>query len=104
MVSDDRAVEEVTLGANGLLGRLGSGVHLSLSTIAPRTARRLADLHRERGGNYVASPVFGKPEIAAQAKLWIATSGDDAARERVRPIQQAFSQRIFDFGEDAGAA
>src|SRR5271166_5339077 len=36
MVSDDRAIEEVTLGANGLLGRLGDGVHLSMSTIAPR--------------------------------------------------------------------
>src|SRR5450631_3951360 len=36
MVSDDRAVEEVTLGANGFLDRLGQGVHLSMSTIAPR--------------------------------------------------------------------
>ena len=40
MVSDDRAVEEVTLGANGLLDRLGDGVHLSMSTIAPRTRSR----------------------------------------------------------------
>src|SRR5436190_23154027 len=63
MVSDDRAVEEVTLGADGLLGRLGDGVHLSMSTIAPRTARRLAALHRERGSGYVASPVFGKPTV-----------------------------------------
>src|SRR6267378_431013 len=44
MVSDDRALEEVTLGGSGLLGRLGDGVHLSMSTIAPRTARRLAGL------------------------------------------------------------
>src|SRR5450631_4326309 len=80
MVSDDRAVEEVTLGTNGLLGRLGDGVHLSMSTIAPRTARRLAGLHRDRGAGYVASPVFGKPTVAAEAKLWVATSGDAAAR------------------------
>src|SRR5258708_39479918 len=80
MVSDDRAVEEVTLGANGLLGRLGDGIHLSMSTIAPSTARRLAGLHGERGGRYVASPVFRKPEGAARAKLWIATSGGPAAR------------------------
>src|SRR3954471_14303858 len=33
MVSDDRAVEEVTLGANGLLGRLGDGVHLSRAEV-----------------------------------------------------------------------
>src|SRR5438445_10284794 len=46
MVSDDRAVEEVTLGAEGLLARLGEGVHLAMSTIAPHTAGRLAGLHR----------------------------------------------------------
>src|SRR5947208_5201119 len=101
MVSDDRAVEEVALGTSGLLDRLGDGVHLSMSTIAPRTARRLAGLHRERGGHYVASPVFGKPEVAAQAELWVATSGDAAARARVRPIQEAMSQRVFDFGDEA---
>src|SRR2546430_1574107 len=104
MVSDDRAVEEVTLGANGLLDRLGDGIHLSMSTIAPRTARRLAALHRERGAGYVASPVFGKPAVAAQAKLWVVTSGDAAAQAGVRPIQEAMAQRGFDFGADPGAA
>src|SRR5947209_17775340 len=42
MVSDDRAVEEVTLEPGGLLDRLGDGVHVSMSTIAARTARRTA--------------------------------------------------------------
>src|SRR5207237_6023732 len=74
MVSDDRALEDVTLGASGLLARLGDGIHLSMSTIAPRTARRLAGLHRERGGRYVASPVFGKPAAAARAKLWVGSA------------------------------
>lgn len=104
MVSDDRALEEVTLGANGLLGRLGDGVHLSMSTVAPRTSRRLAEIHREHGGHYIASPVFGKPEVAAQAKLWVVTSGDPAARARVQPVQEAMGQRLFAFGDDPGAA
>src|SRR5712675_185305 len=104
MLTDDRAVEDVTLGENGVLERLGDGVHLSMSTIAPHTSRRLADLHQERGASYVASPVFGKPDVAAQGKLWIATSGALAARSRARPIQEAMGQRIVDFGPDPGAA
>ena len=104
MVSDDKAVEEVTVGPDGFLARLGDGIHLSMSTIAPRTARRLAGIHRERGGRYVASPVFGKPEVAARAKLWVVTSGDASAKARVRPIQEAMSQQVFDFGDDPGAA
>jgi 3-hydroxyisobutyrate dehydrogenase-like beta-hydroxyacid dehydrogenase len=104
LVSDDRAVEDVTLGGSGFLGRLGDGVHLSVSTIAPRTARRLAALHRERGSRYVASPVFGKPEVAARAGLWVVTSGDAAARARVRPLQEAKGRQVVDFGDDPGAA
>src|SRR5262249_52002312 len=101
---DDRVLEEVTLGGDGFLGRLGDGVHLSMSTISPGTARRLAELHRERGGGYVASPVFGKPDAAAQRKLWGAASGDASARARGRPIQEAVSQGVHDFGDDPGAA
>ena len=104
MVSDDRAVEEVTLGANGLLGRLGDGVHLSMSTIAPRTARRLADLHRERGGHYVASPVFGKPEVAAAGEAVDRDLRRRRGTSRVRPLQEAMGQRVFDFGDEPGAA
>ncbi|HEX3999982.1 MAG TPA: NAD(P)-dependent oxidoreductase [Pirellulales bacterium] len=105
MVSDDRAVEETTLGADGLLAALGGGVHLSMSTIAPHTARRLAALHKEQGASYIASPVFGKPDVAAEAKLWIVTSGADAtARQRVRPLQEAMSRGITDFGDEPGAA
>jgi len=104
MVTDDVALDDVTMGAKGLLARLGDGVHLSMSTIAPRTARRLAKLHWKSGAGYVSSPVFGKPAVAAEAKLWIATSGDASSRARVLKIQEAMSQQVFDFGEDAGAA
>jgi 3-hydroxyisobutyrate dehydrogenase-like beta-hydroxyacid dehydrogenase len=104
MLTDDGAVEEVTLGTNGLLSRLGNGVHLSMSTISPRSARRLAGLHRERGAGYVASPVFGKPAVAAEAKLWIATSGNAAARARVRPLQEIMGQQVIDIGDEPGAA
>jgi 3-hydroxyisobutyrate dehydrogenase-like beta-hydroxyacid dehydrogenase len=104
MVSDDRALEDVISGRGGMLSRAGNGVHLSMSTIAPRTARRLADLHREHGWHYIAAPVFGKPQVAARAKLWVATSGDAAARARVRPLLEAIGQQIFEFGEDPGAA
>jgi 3-hydroxyisobutyrate dehydrogenase-like beta-hydroxyacid dehydrogenase len=105
MVSDDAALEGVTAGADGLLPKLGpGGVHLSMSTVSPRTARRLAGLHEMHDSRYVASPVFGKPEVAEQAKLWIVAAGDAAAKARVRPLQEAMGQRVFDFGADPAAA
>jgi 3-hydroxyisobutyrate dehydrogenase-like beta-hydroxyacid dehydrogenase len=104
MVANDAALEAVTLGPNGFLSPLKDGVHLSMSTIAPKLASKLAALHQEAGGHFVASPVFGKPDVAAAAKLWIVTAGDAAARARVRPLQEAMGQRVFELGDDPASA
>jgi 3-hydroxyisobutyrate dehydrogenase-like beta-hydroxyacid dehydrogenase len=105
MLADDEAVERVTAGPNGILDRLGEGgVHVSLSTIAPELARRLADAHARRGARYVAAPVFGRPEAAAAGKLWIVLAGDAEGKERIADILPAFSLGVYDFGSDPGAA
>jgi 3-hydroxyisobutyrate dehydrogenase-like beta-hydroxyacid dehydrogenase len=105
MLADDRAVEEVCLAGGSFVERLGAGgVHVSLSTISPVTARRLAEHHSKLKVDYVASPLFGRPEAAAAAKLWVCNSGPAAAKKRVQLILAAIGQGIFDFGEDAGAA
>lgn len=80
------------------------GVHLSLSTISPVTARQMAEHHAKLGVTYVASPVFGRPEAAAARKLWVVTSGAQEAKRRVRAIQDTIGQGTFDFGENVGAA
>jgi len=105
MLADDRAVEEIADSHGSFVERLGSGgVHVSLSTISPSTASRLSANHARHKVAYVASPVFGRAEAAAARKLWVCTSGSAAAKQRVRPILEAISQGIFDFGEDVGAA
>jgi 3-hydroxyisobutyrate dehydrogenase-like beta-hydroxyacid dehydrogenase len=104
-LADDRALEEVVLGPDGVGAGLAEGaVHLSMSTIAPATARRLAAAHREAGAAYVAAPVFGRPDAAAAGQLWIVTSGPAAAKERVRPVLEALGQGVHDFGEDPEGA
>jgi 3-hydroxyisobutyrate dehydrogenase-like beta-hydroxyacid dehydrogenase len=105
MLSDDAALAEVTLGSEGILSRLGAGgVHVSMSTVAPATARELAARHAEHGSTYVAAPVFGRPDAAAAKKLFVACSGHRTARERVRPLLEAVGQGVFDFGDDPGGA
>jgi 3-hydroxyisobutyrate dehydrogenase-like beta-hydroxyacid dehydrogenase len=105
MVADDRALEEVVFGEGGILERLGpGGVHLSMSTVSPATASRLAGEHARRGSAYVAAPVFGRPEAAAARQLWICVSGPGGAKERARSVLEVLGRGIFDFGEEAGAA
>jgi 3-hydroxyisobutyrate dehydrogenase-like beta-hydroxyacid dehydrogenase len=75
-----------------------------MSTVSPETSRRLAQWHAQRGSQYVAAPVFGRPPAAAAGKLWIVQSGEAAAKGRAQPILGAMGQGVFDFGEDPGAA
>jgi 3-hydroxyisobutyrate dehydrogenase-like beta-hydroxyacid dehydrogenase len=105
MLANDAALESVTLGEQGILNSLGpGGVHISMSTISPALASRMAELHKERGCAYVAAPVFGRPDAAAAQKLWICVAGETAAKERVGPILRSMSQGIFDFGLDVSHA
>jgi 3-hydroxyisobutyrate dehydrogenase-like beta-hydroxyacid dehydrogenase len=105
MLADDAAVESVVTGANGIATRLGpGGIHVSMSTIAPVTSRRMAACHADYGSIYVTAPVFGRPDNAAARQLVVCTSGPAAAKERVRPLLDAVGRAIFDYGEDAGAA
>lgn len=104
VVWDDAALESIVM-SEGFLEQLGpSGIHLSMSTIAPVAAQKLAAMHAEQGCSYVEAPVFGRHEAAVARQLWICLAGPEAPKERVRPLLETVSQGIFDFGEHIGAA
>lgn len=105
MVANDQALEAVTLGTDGFGERLGpGGVHLSMNTVSPAIAQRLAAHYETWEVAYVAAPVFGRPDAAAARKLWVCVSGPQAAKERVRPVLDALGQGVFDFGAAPEAA
>ena len=104
MVSNDQVLKDIVAGDGGVAPALGAGIHVSMSTISPDTSRELAKLHAGFGGRYVAAPVFGRPEAAAAAKLWICQSGPAQAKRTARPLLEAMGQSVHDFGEDPGAA
>ena len=102
---DADAVESVVSSA-GFLERLGvGGIHISMCTCLPASARHLADLHARHGSTYVEAPVFGRHEAAVARKLWMPYAGPRWAKDRIRPLLLAMgAQGIYDFGEQIGAA
>jgi 3-hydroxyisobutyrate dehydrogenase-like beta-hydroxyacid dehydrogenase len=105
MLADDQAVEEVVFAPGGILESLPSGsVHVSMSTISVALSRRLAQAHRDKGQQYVAAPVFGRPDAAAAAKLFIVAAGPSGQIGRCRPLFEAMGQKTFEAGEEAPAA
>ncbi|MET0657487.1 MAG: NAD(P)-dependent oxidoreductase [Steroidobacteraceae bacterium] len=100
MLADDRAVEAVVFGESGIVRHLSAGaVHISSSTISVALSERLAATHTQSGQQYVAAPVFGRPDAAAAAKLFVIAAGVSEATTRVQPLLDAIGQRTFIIAE-----
>ncbi len=106
IVSDDAALKKITSGNKGLAANLkAGGIHISVSTILPATAKELSALHRQYNNYYVASPVMGRPDAAKAGKLNFLVSGDQHAVETAKPLlQQAGAAGVWEFGNEPEAA
>jgi 3-hydroxyisobutyrate dehydrogenase-like beta-hydroxyacid dehydrogenase len=101
MLFDDAANEHVLFGPNGLLDALDpGGLHISCSTISVALSERLTAEHARRGIDFVAAPVFGRPHVAAEGRLWIVVAGSDAAVQRARPVLEPLSRGISIIGKE----
>jgi 3-hydroxyisobutyrate dehydrogenase-like beta-hydroxyacid dehydrogenase len=105
MLADDEAVKEVVFGADGLASTLRPGaIHVSMSTISVALSQELAEEHREHKQEYVAAPVFGRPQAAEAAKLFVVVAGEPGAVKKCEPLFEAMGQRTFPMGDEAPKA
>jgi 3-hydroxyisobutyrate dehydrogenase-like beta-hydroxyacid dehydrogenase len=105
MLADDAAVESVVFGNDGIIAALRTGgIHVSASTISVALSDKLTAAHKDRGQYFVSAPVFGRPEAAAAAKLFVVAAGPANAVDACQPLFDAMGQRTFRFGEKASNA
>ena len=105
MLADDTAVAQVALADDGIVGELRRGaLHISMSTISVALSKKLAQAHAEAGQRFVAAPVFGRPDAAAAAKLFIVAAGDPTAVEASKPLFDALGQKTVPISAEPAAA
>jgi len=105
MLFDDAAHEAVLFGPEGVLEALDPGaIHIVLSTISVKLSEQLAAEHGLRNLLYVAAPVFGRPNIAEQGRLWIVAAGADSAVALARPLLEPLSRGITVLGTEPSQA
>src|SRR3989449_4436605 len=105
MLADDGAVEDAVFGEKGVIGSLGKGaIHVSMSTISVALSERLSAAHANAGQRFVAAPVFGRPEMAAAARLFIVAAGAPDAIDACLPLFEAMGQKTFPIGDQPKAA
>lgn len=101
MLFDDAAHDEVMFGANGLMDAMSPGtLHISCSTISVALSGRLTEEHAKRAHQFVAAPVFGRPSIAEEGRLWIVVAGAENAIAKARPALEAMSRGITVVGNE----
>lgn len=101
MLASDIALNAVLDGKDGALaGFKRGGLHISMSTISVELSRRLHERHTQAGLQYVAAPVFGRPEAAKAKKLGIVVAGSEEAIERARPLLEALGSNVLEVGRD----
>lgn len=101
MLADDAAVEAALFGDDGILKSLPKGaVHVSSSTISVALSERMKHEHQKHGQKYLGAPVFGRPDAAAAAKLFVVVAGANDVIERCQPLFSALGQRTFVMGSE----
>ena len=103
MLPDSPEVRAVYLGADGAFEALRDGwLAIDMSSIAPGTARELAERAAAAGAETLDAPVSGGDKGAIAGTLSIMAGGSEAAFDRARPILEVLGRTIVHVGP-AGA-
>jgi 2-hydroxy-3-oxopropionate reductase len=103
MLPDSPQVRDVYLGSDGAFEALRPGwLAIDMSSIAPSTARELAERAAAAGADALDAPVSGGDKGAIAGTLSIMVGGTEAAFQRAVPILQAMGKTIVHVGP-AGA-
>lgn len=93
MVSDSPDVEDVYLGATGVLaGAKPGSLFIDMSTISPRVAIKIARCAAESGCAMLDAPVSGGDVGARNATLSIMVGGASRDFERARPLLECLGK------------
>lgn len=93
-------VEQVALGANGLVHGLAKGtVYIDLSTGSPTAIREVAKRIEAGGAHVIDAPVSGGVIGADKGTLAVMVGGDPDVVERIRPLLEVLGSSVVYVGD-----
>ncbi|HYU90447.1 MAG TPA: NAD(P)-dependent oxidoreductase [Gemmatimonadales bacterium] len=104
-VANDVALEQVMFGPDGALAGIRSGtIVVELSTVNPRTSRRLHEAARSNGVSVLDAPVSGSTAQAEQGQLVIFVGGEEDVYQKCQPILAVLGSKTFYLGPSGAGA
>jgi 3-hydroxyisobutyrate dehydrogenase-like beta-hydroxyacid dehydrogenase len=99
-LTNDRAIEEVVFGPDGVLSSVSTGqIVLDSTTLHPQTSRRQAEAYAKKGVEFMDVPVFGSRNEAANGGLWVLAGGKRDVFERIQPTLRAMGETVHYMGD-----
>ena len=103
MVGNDKDVEEVILGKDGVLAGMKKGaVLVDHTTASADVARKVYAAAKAKGVPFIDAPVSGGQAGAENGKLTVMCGGDKESFERARPVMDSYARAVTLLGP-AGA-
>jgi len=100
VVSDDAALEAVTLSNGGVLAGARPGtVLVDMSTVSVAVSGRIAAAAEGADVGYLRAPVSGNPGVVRAGNLTIIVSGPSEPFERVEPLLKTIGPNVYYVGE-----
>jgi 3-hydroxyisobutyrate dehydrogenase-like beta-hydroxyacid dehydrogenase len=98
-VADPRALEEVSLGQDGLFAATRRGqLFIDFSTVSPELTQKLEKACAGRGVDFVEAPVTGSKTGAEKGTLVMMVGASDAALAKAMPVLQAVGEKVIHCG------
>ena len=103
MLPNDNAVNAVSEALLTGAGGDKEMIHVSCSTISPVTSRGLAANYSSQNKQFIASPVFARPDgISKRQATWM-IAGEERGRKVAAELLES-SGNCVDYGDDTGAS
>lgn len=105
MVSDDKSIEAVYEGTDGVLAGLKSGsIVIDCSTISPALVKHTATKVQERGGDFLDAPVTGSSPAAIDGTLVFMVGGHADTVDQCRDIFDVMGKKLLYMGPNGSGA
>jgi len=103
MVGNDKDVEEVALGKDGVLSTMKKGaILIDHTTASAGVARKVFAAAKAKGVDFIDAPVSGGQAGAENGKLTVMCGGEPAPFERAKPVMDSYARAVTLLGT-AGA-
>jgi 3-hydroxyisobutyrate dehydrogenase-like beta-hydroxyacid dehydrogenase len=100
MVTDSKALEEISTGKDGVINGMRSGdIHIDMSTVSPELTERLYFEYKSRDMFFLHAPVLGSKRQASDGTLLIFVGGDESAYRRCKDIFRVLGTKTWHFKE-----